>query len=187
MSCNNCNCLDCARNRAIAKAKNHMNDMGDLEAPIQRPRWQDAEPANDVQAMAWGIIADHVLARNKAMPLMHLADAVCDGIMGLKPRNRPRVRAQVERFLRESDKYRTMTRDQIQEAIRAKEAKSKDLGHCLNELRKLDDGNFDPYQYAGYTKASTTIVDNYTCKGCGNTKCSVQEKSCWKCGRAVGT
>ncbi len=25
-------------------------------------------------------------------------------------------------------------------------------------------------------------IDNHTCKGCGNTKCSKNELSCWKCG-----
>lgn len=152
MSCNNCNCLDCTRNRAIAKAKNLMNDMGDLGAPIQRPRWQDVEPGNENQTKAWGIIADHILDREKGMSLLQLVNRVCNSISGLKPANRPKIAAQVERFLRESPKYRT-------------------IKLSVNP-NVVDDRN--------------STIDNYTCKGCGNTKCSTQEKSCWRCGREVG-
>ena len=28
------------------------------------------------------------------------------------------------------------------------------------------------------------VVDDYTC-GCGNTKCSTKEKSCWRCGAPI--
>jgi len=34
--------------------------------------------------------------------------------------------------------------------------------------------------------AAAPIVDDYTCGCCGNTKCSTQEKSCWKCGTPIG-
>lgn len=33
--------------------------------------------------------------------------------------------------------------------------------------------------------AAAPIVDDYTCGCCGNTKCSTQEKSCWKCGTPI--
>jgi hypothetical protein len=31
----------------------------------------------------------------------------------------------------------------------------------------------------------TVIVDDHVCPACGNTKCSRQEKSCWKCGSSL--
>jgi hypothetical protein len=35
------------------------------------------------------------------------------------------------------------------------------------------------------TVSAHVCVDDHTCVGCGNTKCSKTEKSCWKCGCAI--
>jgi len=34
-------------------------------------------------------------------------------------------------------------------------------------------------------QGSLTIMDDHICPACGNTKCSKQEKSCWKCGSSL--
>jgi hypothetical protein len=124
-----------------------MNDMGDA-APIHNLRWQDAEPANDVQAKAWGTLADNFLNHIGSMSVSRLVVAVCNSIRGLKDENRPRVASQVELFVRTSNRYSVK-------------------GIIISMAQ------------------SVPIHDNYTCKGCGNTKCSTQEKSCWKCGSAI--
>lgn len=147
MSCNNCDCLDCTRNRGIAEAMNRSNDTGDDD--FISP-WTKAEPANDVQAKAWGTLVDHFLSHIGPMSPIRLVNAVCNSIRGLKQENRHRVFLQVERFVRESPKYEVV-------------------------------------QGIGVRFKSAPIHDDYTCKGCGNNKCSTQEKSCWKCGRTIGT
>lgn len=35
------------------------------------------------------------------------------------------------------------------------------------------------------SKKLIEAVNDHTCNGCGNTKCSKNEKSCWKCGAAL--
>ena len=137
-----------------------MNDMGDFDAPIQRPAWQGAEAANERQAKTWGELVDKYLDQHGMLSIITACMWVCEDVR-VRPENHTRVYNMVERFVRENPKY------DVPENIVSKQ--------------------FDPYQHTGYIKPSTATINDYTCKGCGNTKCSKQEKSCWKCGRTIGT
>jgi hypothetical protein len=170
MPCNNCSCLDCNLSRGVAKAMNRSNDMGEDPAPIHCPSWRDVEPANEVQAKAWGELVDAMLERSakwtkRGMGLMAAVNLVCRDIPGLKEENRLRVSAQVERFIRESPKY---------------------------ELRQGAAGGLFKRGKSGGSGSSVSIplstsvaINNHTCPGCGNTACSKDEKSCWKCGGSL--
>jgi rubrerythrin len=82
-------------------------------------------------------------------------------IPGLRPENQERVSLQVERFLHESPDF---------------------------ELRKGKSGGVFRTTNEPSPKAVISKGDNYTCKGCGNTKLNnISDKSCWSCGRTVGT
>lgn len=148
MSCGPCNCEDCQDERM--EEEEPMPPV--LEAaPIHRPTWQDAEPANEEQARVWGSVVDRTL-KDYGRINMPAAIAIVLGECHVRPENYTRVGLQVERFLRESSSFQI-----------------------------LKDKN------GGFFKSEPINPNNYTCKGCGNEKLSTMEKSCWKCGRKVGT
>lgn len=74
--------------------------------------------------------------------------------------------------------------------------KGKDGGVSLNsqaeqvkakiEVKKTIAG---PLHYVGESPlqnaTSMPAINNHTCLGCGNTKCSKDERSCWKCGHPI--
>jgi len=148
-----------------------MNDMGDLEAPIQRPRWQDAEPANEVQAKAWGDYLDQAIAKYDGLTRR----AAIVGLLHhfqVRLENYDIVSPQVERFIQENYVVYVET------------------GHLAMRmpLSLLDEMSKAPKAIQDAAiKMVGGKVDDYICKGCGNNKCSTDEKSCWKCGRAIGT
>lgn len=158
MSCSNCNCSECAS----ARDYNSCWDCQD-DPPIHQPRWQDAEPANEQQAKAWTTIINRVIDQHggKAINLPALLYVVIGNIPGLKQENRERVSLQVERLLHESPDF---------------------------NLRKGKSGGVFRQTNEPEPKAVISNADNYTCKGCGNNKLNnISDKSCWGCGRTVGT
>lgn len=172
MSCGACNCEECEEGRAHDRAMNRSNDMDDSPAPIHRPAWQDVEPANETQAKAWLGYINEVytdFSVVKGVPMPTLLSMVAQKVPGLRHENYYTVVAQIQRLIIES-------------------------GHF--EIRKGKSGGVfrkDPI-YMELTPATNVpdmitgkLVNNYTCKGCGNTKLNNSEKSCWSCGREVGT
>lgn len=182
MSCKNCDCLDCRTERAVDRIKNRANETEDdymppvlAAAPIHRPTWQDAEPANEEQAKAWTECANAVIEEygGKPINLSAFVYLTVSRIRGLKRENTERVALQVERFLRESPSFQIRKgRDGgVFKAIAKKEAEPLKY-ISLTELKGVPD------LITGQAK------DDHTCK-CGNTKCSKTEKSCWKCGEPI--
>lgn len=180
MSCKNCSCLDCNLSRGVAKAMNRSNDMGEDSAPIRCPSWRDVEPANEVQAKAWGELVDMMLDHNtkwgKAMGLVATVNLVCRNIIGLREENRLKVSAQVERFIRESPKY------ELRQGAAGglfKRGKSGGSGSSVSiplSYIEMTPRTDVPNMLAG------KLQSNCTCKSCGNTDLNTSEKSCWKCG-----
>jgi len=148
------------------------------DAPIHGLRWQDAEPANEVQAKAWGTIADHFIDHIVSMPLSRLVEAVCNSIRGLKPENYNRVAAQVERFIRESPKYE-LRKGMAGGVFKRKPAGGSDLSFVQPVYMELKPATNVPDMITG------KLPDDHTCPACGNTKLNKAEKSCWKCGGAL--
>jgi len=161
MSCGPCNCDDCLVDR-LEK---------DPEPPIHRVTWLDVEPANEVQAKAWIGYANEVLDEYKiqGMPMMTMLSVIARKIPGLRPENYNMVLAQVEKTLRESP------------AFELRKGKSGGLFRKTVSYIELHPMPGVPDMITG------KLADNYTCKGCGNTKLNSTEKSCWSCGRMVGT
>lgn len=158
MSCGPCNCDDCKVDRLEE----------DFEPPPIRLTWREVEPANDVQAKAWMGYLNQVYEQypGKAIPMMTVISLVGQMIPGLRPENYEKVSLQIEKLIRESSEF---------------------------ELRKGKSGGL--FKIASGTLpapipqvVAVTYADNYTCKGCGNTKLhDKNDKSCWSCGRKVGT
>ena len=132
-----------------------------------KPCWEDAEPANEVQAKAWGEIAYNLFDQHKvrAITLSAVVSMVSYGA-NIRPENYDRVSLQIERFIRESPMF---------------------------ELRKGKDGGVFRKQpihmelkpMLGVPDMITGKLENdYTCH-CGNDRCNKTEKSCWKCGSAI--
>lgn len=176
MSCKNCDCLDCRTERAVDRIKNRANEMEDdymppvLEAaPIHRPTWRDAEPANEEQAKAWTACANEVIEEygGKPINLFAFVYLTVGRIRGLKSENRERVALQVERFLRESPNF---------------ELRKGKNGGVFRSNPLLTERHGTLPEAIGHVVAVT--INNHTCK-CGNTKCSKTEKSCWKCGEPI--
>lgn len=140
-----CPCLDCKRNNAIAAA---------AAAPIHRPLWQDAEPANEQQAKAWGDIVDRALKDYGHVNMPTLV-AIVLGECQVRQENYHRVGLQVERFIRESSNY---------------------------ELRQGKSGGVFKRSKTSGSNQTTKLESNCTCKTCGNTNLNTSEKSCWRCG-----
>lgn len=167
MSCGPCNCDDCRIDR--------LEDEEPL-APIQRVTWQNVEPANEVQAKAWLGYVNEVLDEYKVqgMPMMTMLSVVARKIPGLRPENYNMVLAQIEKTLRESPSFEF------------RKGKSGGLFRKdLNTIREIKTGTLPP---PIPQVVAVTYADNYTCKGCGNTKLhDKNDKSCWSCGRKVGT
>jgi hypothetical protein len=203
MSCGACDCDDCQEDRQHDKAMNRSNDMDDEQVatsddlddgwatPIQRPTWQDAEPANEAQAKAWmGYINETFdTYKVKNIPSPALVSIVCQKIPGLRPENYYRMAAQVERFIRESPSFE-IRRGKNGGVFRKDPAEVKAV-QDYKDYWKNQPLNFPiasgTLPAPIHNVVSVTIADNYTCKGCGNSKLNSKEKSCWKCGRTVGT
>jgi hypothetical protein len=123
-----------------------------------KPTWEDAEPANEVQAKAWGEIASNLFDEHKigAINLPTMISMVSYRA-NIRPENYDRVSLQIERFIRESSLFDLR----------------KDLeAYWIGELERQE-------------ASKKPAVNDHTCKTCGNTKCSKTEKSCWKCGEPI--
>jgi hypothetical protein len=140
-----------------------------------KPCWEDAEPANEVQAKAWGDIINSIYddMKVKTINLPAAIAIVCQNVQ-VRPENYASLSLQVERFIRESSNYELR--------------KGKNGGVFRKELAAIRD---NPITYtkliemAGVPDMITgKLEDNYTCH-CGNNKCNKTEKSCWKCGSAI--
>jgi len=195
MSCGPCNCDDCQDERVE-------DEEYERPAPIQNYFWSDVEPANEVQAKAWMGYINEVYTQypNIGIPMMALVSMVGQKIPGLRPENYNKVTAQVQRLIRESPDFEirkgksggvfrkdpqaildTVLEQRIQKAI----ATAKEMAGIRD----------NPISYAKLTEMAGVpdlitgqVKDNYTCKGCGNTKLhDTNDKSCWSCGRKVGT
>ena len=164
MSCGPCNCDDCLVDRLEV-------DEEELMPPT--PRWYDVAPANEVQAKAWLGYVNEVLDEYKVqgMPMMTMLSVVARKIPGLRPENYSMVMAQVEKTLRESSDFEL------------RKGKSGGLFRKSRLLAPIHGTLPAPMPEV----VSVKLADNYTCKGCGNTKLNSTEKSCWSCGRQVGT
>jgi len=166
MSCGPCNCDDCQDERVE-------DEEYERPAPIQNYFWSDVEPANEVQAKAWMGYINEVYTQypNTGIPMMALVSMVGQKIPGLRPENYNKVTAQVQRLIRESPAFE-IRKGKSGGVFRKTEAQYITLQPMQNV----------PDLITGQVK------DNYTCKGCGNTKLhDTNDKSCWSCGRAVGT
>lgn len=140
------------------------------------PRWHNVAAGNEEQVKAWVGYANEVLDQYKVngMPLMTLMSVIAQKIPGLRPENYSMVMAQVEKTLREST------------AFELRKGQSGGIFRTgLNTIRDIKSGTLPaPIQNV----VAVTYADNYTCKGCGNTKLhDKNDKSCWSCGRRVGT
>lgn len=176
MSCGACNCDECEEDRVADAAMNRSNDMDDEEEEEEMPptpRWYNVEPANEVQAKAWlGYVNESLDKYNvQGMPMVTLLSVVAQKIPGLRPENYSMVIAQVEKMLRESPDFEFR--------------KGKSGGIFRKALNFPIASGTLPAPI--HNVVAVTVSDNYTCKGCGNTKLNSKEKSCWKCGRTVGT
>ena len=168
MSCGPCNCEDCQDEQ-----------MEEEEMP-PTPRWYCVEAGNEVQVKAWLGIANEVLDqfKVKGMPMMTLLSVIAQKIPGLKAENYSMVMAQVEKTLRESSDFE-LRKGKSGGLYRKDTAPTVTKPMNYIELTKM---NNVPDLITGQVK------DNYTCKGCGNTKLhDTNDKSCWSCGRKVGT
>lgn len=137
--------------------------------------WQDVPAANPEQAKVWLGLVNGIFDKypGKTMNLPALKVMVAQGIPGLRPENYTMVTLQVERLIRESSAFELR--------------KGKSGGVYRSALAPAP-------VYMDLTPATNVpdmitgkLPDNYTCKGCGNTKLNRTEKSCWSCGRQVGT
>lgn len=169
MSCNNCECLDCRTDRAIATAKNMANDMDDDDNSM--PAWTFAGKANDGQALAWGHVVDTLLA--KYGPTIHVRTMISVVMYKLNVRleNQASLGLQVERFLHENYVINDKRVDSKLQYIEMTSI-AKPIPFTVPELPMNE----------SWTMKS--IIDDYTCS-CGNTKCSKVENSCWKCGAPI--
>lgn len=172
MSCGPCNCDDCLVDR-LEK---------DPEPPIPRPRWEDAEKANPIQALAWGGVVDKILTQYKRVNLptcLHMVAAACN----VRPENYTHVSLQIERFIRENPSYALYKGKSGGLGFKTEETKSQ-AEMIKDRIQAIKPGTLPA---PIHNVVAVTVSDNYTCKGCGNTKLNSKEKSCWKCGRTVGT
>lgn len=176
MSCGACNCEECEEGRAHDRAMNRSNDMDDSPAPIHRPAWQDVEPANETQAKAWLGYINEVytdFSVVKGVPMPTLLSMVAQKVPGLRHENYYTVVAQIQRLIIESGHFELR--------------KGKSGGVFRKDLNTIRDIKSGTLPAPIHNVVSVTLADNYTCKGCGNTKLNNSEKSCWSCGREVGT
>ncbi len=171
MSCDKCDCMDCRIARAVARAKSLASEVDNLSSPA----WHDAEPANQVQAYAWGEAADDLLARYKSLSNIPLRTMV-SMIMykcNVRIENQARLSPQVERFLHENYVITQGKNGSVVEKLQYITMKSiTGVPFTVPELMEKE----------SFTIKS--IKDDYTCP-CGNNKCSKVEKSCWKCGAEI--
>lgn len=149
--------------------------------------WQDAKPANEVQAKAWGEAANELLKQYARINLHAMIIGIAYNC-NVRPENFPHVTLQIEKFLRESGAF---------------ELRSGKNGGVfrkdLNTIVNLDGVSKSTYPFTSretllrevhgtlppvLEPIQSVTVDDYTC-GCGNTKCSKTERSCWKCGAAI--
>jgi hypothetical protein len=146
--------------------------VDDEEEAPPTPRWYDVAAGNETQVKAWLGYANEVLDHYKVqgMPMMTLLSVVAQKIPGLRPENYSMVMAQVEKTLRESPAFEL--RKGRSGGLFRKDAQYITLQPMLNVPDLI---------------TNDVKRDNYVCKGCKNEKLSTQEKSCWKCGREVGT
>lgn len=176
--------------RVVAKVKGWDNRYDD-DAPIHEPRWQDAEKANDAQAIAWRILIDGYFEKygKSRIPLTTLVSMVLHDVR-VRAENHNRMALMVERFIRDESSKVNPRYDiragkdggvakikYLEMSSIAMDVKPGDLSYSILKPRtgQLPSDSF----------TITSIVTNdYTC-GCGNTKCSKTEKSCWKCGAPI--
>lgn len=191
-----CPCLDCKRNNAIAAAA--------ASAPIHRQPWQDAEPANQAQAVAWGMLADRILDKYGGMSLSYVVSEVCGGIPGLRDENYPRVKLMVERFLRENPKYELRGRaggifkrgpaGGTDRSVVYAEPTPRGFAAAVTLIDEMSKAPKEVQDHALRMIKSGTLpppmpevvaINDHICPGCGNNKCSKAERTCWKCGGAL--
>lgn len=144
----------------------------DAEMPPS-PRWDNVAPANEAQAKTWLGLVNETLNHYKiqGMPVVTLLSVVAQKIPGLRPENYSTVMAQVEKTLRESPDF------EFRKGPRGGLFRKSNLLAPIHGTLPAPMPNV----------VSVKMADNYTCKGCGNSKLNSTEKSCWSCGRQVGT
>jgi len=166
-------------------AMNRSNDMDDDEeeydAPPPRPSWQDAQPANEVQSKAWMGYINETFDTYKVqtIPMTAIVSIVCQKIPGLRPENYYSLFAQVERFIRESPSF------ELRKGKNGGVFRKSQAEMVKDRIQAIKHGTLPA---PIHNVVAVTVSDNYTCKGCGNTKLhDKNDKSCWSCGRTVGT
>lgn len=191
MSCNNCDCMECRRNRAIVKA----NDVDDSE-PHRYLTWRTAELANENQAKAWTEIINGLLEVNPVINLPNLIAMVC-GEVQVRPENYDSLSMQIERFIRESlmptwslrkvgggGMFKTESQTSNMKAIEALDF--VDRKQRAADIQKTI-ASKEAVALAAKVEswAHQAPEDNYTCQ-CGNKKLNKDvDTSCWSCGTAI--
>lgn len=205
MSCSPCNCEDC-QDEHYSEAEDADFEEYVPSSPPARIFWSEAEPANEAQAAAWmGYINEvyDMYPGVKAINMPAMISLVAQKIPGLRPENYASVSASVERFIRESPAFEL--RKGKSGGVFRKEPDTRgmkpidaldfvDHKRIQNAVTKaLEMSLHDEFAKASpeVQEAAVKMMavqDNYTCKGCGNTKLhDTNDKSCWSCGRVVGT
>jgi len=131
---------------------------------------------------------------SKALNMVAMITLVANKIRGLRPENYNRVALMLERFIHESPELE-LRKGNFGGVFRKPQAEViKDRILAIKPGR-LPAPMGVPIAYIELVKMAGVhdmitgkVQDNYTCKGCGNTKLhSTNDKSCWSCGRRVGT
>lgn len=177
MTCQKCDCLDCARQNAIDAA--HFAVMNNDEPVSERPapihRSSKVEPYNAEQARVWLEYIDEVYNNDykgvTTIPLPNLLAMACRKIPGLRWENASDVAEQMHQLILDSTNLFEVRKGKNGGVYRKPGSVVGDHAQTTARLNQ--------------SVAVSAAVNNHTCPGCGNTKCSTDEKSCWKCGGAL--
>lgn len=184
MTCKNCDCLDCSRQRGIDAAMNRANEMDDeLWAPIHH----EVPAANEGQRKTWLAYADRMFAHYKvfgAIPMPTLVSMVCQEC-GVRPENYPVVSEQVRQVIMAATDQFDIRKGKNGGVFRKASfvENHAQTGARVSESVAVPYYSEKPLNVADIVLA-TKPVANCTCKDCGNTDLNSSEKSCWKCGAA---
>ena len=196
MSCGACDCDDCQEGRQHDKAMNRSNDMDDVATdedlddgwatPIQRSAAQKAEPSPEA-IKTWTAYAHRAFEhyKVKSIPLPTLASIICQEC-NVRPENYSHVSVMVADVIKACPDFEI--RKGKNGGVFRKEVYAESTPKGWAAAAKVEAQYIEMKTMAGVPDLITgKLEDNYTCKGCGNTKLNSTEKSCWSCGRQVGT
>ena len=177
MSCSNCDCEECDRSK-------HMNDDDEGDEEMRPSTFGRLPPPPPFHRTSEEFrVAMHSVFDRYPNVRLNMPAVVSIMIQGLNVKSHEFKEAQdqILGYLKgQADNgVITITKGKNGGIMRSSPSEMVKV-----ETKKTIEG---PIRYVGETLKveSPKAINNHTCPGCGNTKCSKDERSCWKCGGSL--